>query len=301
MLSPHIPVLKDEVLAVFNKTKGLILDLTLGCGGHSKALLESNNKIRIIGFDRDRAAVEFSQKYLQDFGDRIQIKHSNFANALEQINEEPAGILADIGVSSLQLDNLDRGFSFKSPTLDMRMDTNQSLVAYDIINHYSEAQLRQIFIDYGEERMATKISKRIVKARAKQAIKDAKTLCDIVHLNITRNKIHPATKIFQALRIMVNDELGELKQLLKQIQLKQYKNTKLAIISFHSLEDRIVKQKFRQWTKNCICHLEAFQCTCGNNHSVGKIITKKPITASQKELYLNKRARSAKMRIFEFQ
>ena len=300
MHSPHIPVLKDEVLAAFANTQGLVLDLTLGYGGHSKALLENNHKIHIIGFDRDSTAIEFCQDQLSHFHHRMQIKHDSFANALDAIDQQPAAILADIGVSSLQLDHLERGFSFNSPNLDMRMDTSQSLTAYDIVNHYNETELRQIFQDFGEEKMAAKIAHHIVKTRMKQPITNAKMLCDLVSLSVKKAKIHPATKVFQALRIAVNDELGQLKQLLEQVAAKRYKNTLLAMISFHSLEDRMVKQAFKKWTKNCICPNEAYRCTCGNDHSLGKIITKKPITASFSECSMNPRARSAKMRIFEF-
>ena len=209
------------------------------------------------------------------------------------------GILADIGVSSLQLDDPGRGFGFTSDVLDMRMDRSQPLTAYEVVNHYAKADLERIFREYGEVREYKKAADLIVKRRMQKPFESARELAEFAASHLHARKIHPATLLFQAIRIEVNDELGELKRLLQNIRDLNLSNTTVAIISFHSLEDRIVKQTFREWSKGCICPKEAMRCTCGGDHAYGKIITKNPITAGEKELEQNPRARSAKLRIFQ--
>ncbi len=298
---PHVPVLAKEIIQSFqNIEKGTIVDCTLGYGGHSEALLKMNKNIKIIGIDQDITAVEFSKKRLQPFDDRIQIFHGRFSQQISKIDTtDIRGVLADIGVSSLQLDDKSRGFGFESDFLDMRMDKSKSLTAYDVINSYSKEKLEEIFKNYGEVREYKKIADLIVKERINRAFSSAKELSSFIAKHLRSKKIHPATLVFQAIRIEVNDELGELKRLLKSIRNLNLSNATIAIISFHSLEDRIVKQSFKEWSKNCICPPQAFRCSCGNDHSYGKILTKNPIIAGEEELGKNPRARSAKLRLFK--
>ena len=300
---PHIPVLYREVLDTFKDIEsGIIIDCTMGYAGHSSMILEANPNIQLIGIDQDQTAIDFSTKRLAPFGDRVRIKKARFSNAIEEILSEVnpheiKGILADIGVSSLQLDQKERGFSYESETLDMRMDPNAPLSAMEVVNEYSLEELERILLEYGELRNCKKIASEIVKNRP---FSSAKELGEKVKIHMPHGKkIHPATLLMQAIRIEVNDELGELKSLLQSIQNARLPKAKIAIISFHSLEDRIVKQAFSNFAASCICPPEAFRCVCGNNHSLGKVLTKKPIMAQDDELKENVRSRSAKMRIFQ--
>ncbi len=300
---PHIPVLYREVIEAFNKSDdGVIIDCTMGYAGHSSMILETNSSIRLIGIDQDQAAIDFSTQRLAPFKDRVQIIKGRFSSVISSIIEREGaqnikGILADIGVSSLQLDQKDRGFSYDSNFLDMRMDPSVSLCAYDVVNSYSQAELERILRDYGEIRNYKKIASVIVE---KRPFESSKALSDAVKPYAPRGKkIHPATLVMQAIRIEVNDELGELRRLLDTIESLKLERVKIVIISFHSLEDRIVKQCFSRWSKSCICLSDAMRCTCGNNHAIGRVVTKKPIMATEIELKKNPRSRSAKMRIFE--
>lgn len=299
---PHKPVLLDEVLEVFKELdEGVFVDATLGYGGHSEAILSAHPKLKLIGIDRDDEAINFSRERLKKFGDRVQIIKSDFASALGQIETANVkGILADIGVSSLQLDKKERGFSFESETLDMRMDSSQEFSAYDVVNGYSEAELEKIIRVYGEDRFSKKIASLIVKKRKETKITTAKELASLISANFKAYKIHPATLTFQAIRIEVNSELEQLDNFLKNAKKLSQNGKILGIISFHSLEDRIVKTAFKEWSHSCICPPEAFRCTCGNDHEQGDIITKKPLTASDIELKANPRSRSAKLRAFKF-
>ena len=297
---PHTPVLYREVVEVFKDVEGVVVDCTMGYGGHSSLILESNMGIKLIGIDQDQTAIDFSTQRLSRFGDRVEIKKGRFSSVIKEILKENInikGILADIGVSSLQLDQKDRGFSYESDNLDMRMDKNSALSAADVVNGYSKEQLEKILLEYGELRNYKKLASVIVSERPFSSVKE---LSDKLKPYMPRGKkIHPATLLIQAIRIEVNDELGELERLLKNIEEAGLKDTKIAIISFHSLEDRIVKQTFVKWAKSCICPPEAMRCICSNNHTLGNIITKKPITAQEDELKQNPRSRSAKMRVFE--
>lgn len=296
--SPHKPVLLDEVIDIFKNIKsGYIVDATLGYAGHSSAILCVNPNINLIGIDRDITAVTFSTQRLKDYSDRFEIISSDFASAITKLKgKNITGVLADIGVSSLQLDEASRGFRFDSDVLDMRMDMSQDFTAKDVVNTYSYDQLEEIFRDYGEVREYKRLSNLIIKHRPFQSSKE---LSELIAKNFKSKNIHPATLAFQAIRIEVNDELGQLKQFLNNVQSLNQKLT-LAVISFHSLEDRIIKQTFKQWSQKCICPKEFFKCECGGNHSKGKIITKKPITPTKEEIKANPRARSSKMRIFRF-
>ncbi len=301
---PHIPVLYREVLETFKDLdSGIIIDCTMGYGGHSSMLLEANPNITLIGIDQDSTAIEFSSQRLAPFGERVRIKKGRFSEMMQEIVKEVdpgqiRGVLADIGVSSLQLDHKERGFSYESENLDMRMDKDASLSAMDVVNRYSLDALERVLFEYGELRNYKKIAHEIFKNRP---FYSAKELSDRVKIHLPHGKIHPATLLMQAIRIEVNNELGELKSLLATLQNAKLPNATIAIISFHSLEDRIVKQAFSDFASSCICPSEAFRCVCGNNHSLGKVLSKKPITAQDDEIKANARSRSAKMRLFKME
>lgn len=296
---PHIPVLYNEVLDCFKEiNKGYIIDCTTGYAGHSSGLLNQNSSVKLICNDQDDEALNFSKNRLKDFENRVEFNKGNFENIIKKFENYPIrGVLADIGVSSLQLDKLDRGFSFNSENLDMRMNQNQSLDASTVINSYSQVELENIFKDYGEIREYKKIASLIVQNRP---FYSAKELAEFFYNKLPKGKIHPATLIFQAIRIEVNDELGVLDRLFKSMEEAKLKDCIVAIISFHSLEDRVVKNYFKKWSENCICPKDAFRCECGKNHALGKIITKKPIIATNFEIKQNPRSRSAKLRVFRF-
>ncbi len=300
---PHIPVLYREVIEIFKDTQsGVIIDCTMGYGGHSSLILESNPNVKLIAIDQDQTAIDFSTKRLGKFGDRVIIKKGRFSSVIKEILQEfdlgeIKGLLADIGVSSLQLDQKERGFSFESDNLDMRMDKDAPLSAMNVVNDYSLGELERILLEYGELRNYKKIASQIINNRP---FSSAKELSDALKKDMPQGKkIHPATLLFQAIRIEVNDELGELKGLLKALEEAKLPQAKIAIISFHSLEDRIVKQTFSEWSKSCVCPNEAMRCVCGNNHELGKVLTRKPMMAKDEELKENVRSRSAKMRVFK--
>ena len=300
---PHIPVLYREVLEAFDDVEsGIIVDCTMGYGGHSSLLLENKPNIKLIGIDQDQTAIDFSTKRLEPFKERIEIKKGRFSKVIKEILQENdissiKGILADIGVSSLQLDQKERGFSYESDNLDMRMDKDAHLSATEIINGYSVVDLERILRDYGEMRNFKQIASFIA---ANRPFHSAKELSDkLRHLLPHGKKIHPATLLMQAIRIEVNNELGELEALLEEIQKIGLVDTDVAIISFHSLEDRIVKQRFTAWAQNCICPDEAYRCTCSRDNAIGKAKFKKPLTAQNDELKKNPRSRSAKLRVFK--
>jgi 16S rRNA (cytosine1402-N4)-methyltransferase len=300
---PHIPVLYREVTDTFKEIKsGIIIDCTMGYGGHSSMLLEANPNIRLIAIDQDQTAIDFSTKRLAKYGDRVSIRKGRFSQVIQDILKEVdvseiKGLLADIGVSSLQLDQKERGFSYESENLDMRMDKSASLTAEMVVNEYTSDELEKILLEYGELRNYKKIAKKIIHNRP---FSSAKELADTLKSEMPHGKkIHPATLLMQAIRIEVNDELGELKSLLNSLKEANLVEARIAIISFHSLEDRIVKQEFIKWSKSCICPEQAFRCECGNNHALGKIVTRKPLMAQADELKENVRSRSAKMRVFQ--
>jgi len=301
--TPHIPVLLDEVLDSFSSVNGgYFVDCTLGYAGHSSEMLKKYDNIKHIGIDRDDEALNFSKKRLEPFEKRSRLYKGTFATVLPTLKETPiTALLADFGVSSLQLDKKERGFSFTSETLDMRMDTTASLSAYEVVNHYSQEQLEYIFDIYGEVRPYRKLAAAVVEARAKKPIESAKALSQLAKVIIpSGGKIHPATLMFQAIRIEVNNELGEIEGLLDALEAKHYKNEVVSLITFHSLEDRLVKNRFKKWSNACICDPQAMRCTCGKGHDIGKALSKKPITASTEELKSNPRSRSAKLRSFKF-
>ena len=304
---PHIPVLLDEVLEGFSTIKeGYFVDCTLGYAGHSEAMLKTYPHIKHIGIDRDDEALAFSKNRLEPFSDRSRLYKGTFATTLPTLKESPiTGVLADFGVSSLQLDKMDRGFSFESETLDMRMDATATLSAYEVVNHYDQEQLEYILNHYGEVRSYRKVAAAIIEARGHDEITSGKELSDIICKVIPRGgKIHPATLSFQGIRIEVNNELGEIEGLLDVLEEKyragELNGAIVSLITFHSLEDRLVKNRYKKWATACICDAEAMRCTCGKNHQLGKMLVRKPITATKGELKINARSRSAKLRTFIF-
>ena len=296
---PHIPVLYKETLEAFiSINDGYIIDCTTGFAGHSSGLLSSNENVKLICNDQDDEALAFSKKRLEDFSSRVIFNKGNFEHVIDTFKDyEIRGVLADIGVSSLQLDKLERGFGFESDTLDMRMNQNQALDAATVVNTYSQDELERVFKECGEVREYKKVASLIVNNRP---FTSAKEISELLAKKMSKGKIHPATLPFQGIRIEVNDELGVLERLFDSLEISKFKNCIVAIISFHSLEDRIVKNYFKKWTKSCICPSGIFRCECGNNHALGKIITKKPIIPTNEEIKQNPRSRSSKLRIFKF-
>lgn len=295
----HIPVLKEEVIKLFKDLdNGYYLDATLGYAGHASAILENNNKLNLFACDQDDEAINYSKEKLKKFNKDIQIFKTNYENVFNFIQDTSniRGVLADIGVSSLQLDKDDRGFSFESSELDMRMNKDNSLDAKEVLNTYSKDKLSKIFQDYAElpEKLSNDIALNIIKNRP---INSCKNLSQIIgNAKLNNRNVSLKTLVFQAIRIEVNNELGVLKNFLEQV--KNLKDCLVCIITFHSLEDKIVKDTFKKWANNCICDEFAIRCECGNNHSLGKIITKKPIEPSKEEIKLNSRSSCAKLRAF---
>tara|TARA_B000000557_G_scaffold259453_2_gene255333 strand:- start:1156 stop:2052 length:897 start_codon:yes stop_codon:yes gene_type:complete len=282
---------------------GRYIDCTLGEGGHTKSLLEASNPGgEVLGIDADHEAIEVSKNRLEEYGERFIYDNSNFKNikkiAMKSKFVPCHGILFDLGVSSLQLDKESRGFSFrrKAP-LDMRFSINQTLTAQDVLNTFSESEISDILYQYGEERQSRKIAKLIIENRP---LSNADELSDLIKKNIrqTNYKINPSTKTFQALRIYINEELNSLSQALEQSLEILGVGGRMAVISYHSLEDRIVKNFFKKESKYCICPPNIPKCDCGHFPKL-KIITKKPVSPSQSEIEANKRSRSAKLRVVE--
>jgi 16S rRNA (cytosine1402-N4)-methyltransferase len=278
----HIPVLSQEVITGLNiQPGGNYLDLTVGGGGHSRLILETAEDVKVTCVDQDEDALKAAKENLSEFGDRVKFIHSNFAN-YQFIENSYDGILADLGVSSYHLDNPERGFSFRNTAnLDMRMNQQQSLTAGDIINEWDEKELADIFFKYGEERLSRRIARRIVEKRPFDTTTElANAIAYSVPPKYRHGRIHPATRVFQALRIAVNDELKVLETLIEKAPNALIPEGRIAIISFHSLEDRPVKHGLR-------------------NSPLLRILTKKPIIATEEEIKQNPRSRSAKLRIAE--
>ncbi len=298
----HISVLADEVIENLNiKSDGIYVDLTLGKGGHSKLILENlSNKGRLIGLDQDQDALNAARENLKDFTNVTFIK-SNFENIDQVLKELDVykidGALMDIGVSSYQIDNGDRGFSYMNDgPLDMRMDTTKELTAEKIINEYPKKELVRIFSEYGEERFSKTIARKIIETREQYPIDTTFKLRELIQKSVRTNEAHPEKRVFQALRIEVNRELEVLENTLEKVVDHLNIDGRLCVISFHSLEDRIVKNKFKDLEKDCICPPSLPVCVCNHKAKI-KIVNKKPITASKKELELNSRSKSAKLRV----
>ncbi len=318
----HEPVLLEEVIEWLRPNDGgTFVDCTVGLGGHARAILAASSGTKLIGIDRDSEALALTRARLSLFEDRVQLVHANFEAIASVLNEagitEARGVLADLGVSSLQLEQSERGFSFSSDSpLDMRMDQSRGERAADVVNQLDERELADLIFEYGEERGARKIARAIVRERERGAIAATRQLADIVvrALNIPgRWRIHPATRTFQALRIAVNDELKALEHFIPAAISALAHGGRLAIISFHSLEDRIVKRGFLRESGRCICEAQSWQGSkgrkeaaidevicehCGASRRV-RILTRKPVRPGSDEIEHNPRSRSSLLRVCE--
>ena len=304
----HISVLLSECLDGLNiKPDGIYVDGTLGGAGHSSQIAKRLQSGRLIGIDRDPVALKAAGERLKQFGEKVTLVHSNFCRMDEVLDELniPAvdGILLDLGVSSPQLDDGERGFSYMvDAPLDMRMNHGDALTAKEVVNTWSYEQLRRILFDYGEERYAPQIAAAICRVREERPIETTLELVDVIRAAMPaaalREKQHPAKRSFQAIRIAVNDELGAVRQVMDAAIPKLRPGGRLAIITFHSLEDRIVKNAMAEASKGCTCPPNFPVCVCGKKPQV-KLITRKPVVAGPEELESNPRSRSAKLRVCE--
>ncbi len=304
----HKSVLLEETVSSLNiRPDGIYVDGTLGGGGHSLEICKQlSDQGRLIGIDQDDAAIKAATERLKDHKSKVTIVRSNYCNmkqCLKDIGiEKVDGIILDLGVSSYQLDTVERGFTYREDApLDMRMDRRQTYTAKDIVNEYSEMELYRIIRDYGEDRFAKNIAKHIVKARAEKTIETTNELTEIIKnaipAKVRKTGGHPAKRTFQAIRIELNKELEVLENTLDEMIDLLNEGGHLSIITFHSLEDRIVKSNFRKNENPCICPPEFPVCVCGKK-SKGKVVTRKPILPSEKELEENSRSKSAKLRVF---
>ena len=309
MVFKHTSVLLEETVDGLNvKPDGIYVDGTLGGGGHAYEVCKRlSNKGRFIGIDQDEAAIEAAAERLRDFGERVTIVRSNYCDMKSRLQElgidKVDGIVLDLGVSSYQLDTAERGFSYRvDAPLDMRMDRRQTMTAKDIVNDYSEMDLFRIIRDYGEDKFAKNIAKHIVMEREKGPIETTGELIEIIKraipMKFQKTAGHPAKRTFQAIRIELNRELEVLRDNLDDMIELLNPGGRICIITFHSLEDRIVKGIYRKNEDPCTCPSHFPVCVCGNV-SKGKVITRKPILPSEEELEMNSRSKSAKLRIFE--
>ncbi len=305
MGAPHRPVLLEETLKFLAPERGgLFIDCTVGLGGHSEAILKSSLDTRVIGMDLDPAALAFSRQRLAPFGDRFRAFQANFraiGSILQQADErDPNGVLADLGVSSMQFDSPERGFSFRfDAPLDMRMDPGSGATAADLLQQLPESEIARIIFEYGEERHSRRIARRIVERRGQgQPVTTTTELADLVRHAAgghKRQQIHPATRTFQALRIAVNHELEGLGEFVELAVDLLIPDGRFAGISFHSLEDRILKRELRRLSGHCECPPRLPVCSCGARKVV-EVLTKRPVAPGDREIDENPRARSAKLR-----
>ncbi len=304
----HVPVLYNEVMDALNiRADGIYVDGTVGGGGHSSGICERlSAEGLLVAVDRDREALAAAEARLAGYGCRRKFIHANYSDTdaiLAAAGGRVSGILLDLGVSSYQLDNAERGFSYMHDApMDMRMDGDDSLTAYDVVNGYSEADLAKIIKEYGEERWAARIAQFIARERKASPIATTGRLTDVIKAAIPakarRNGPHPAKRTFQAIRIEVNDELGHLREAVAELPDLLESGGRIAVITFHSLEDRIVKQEFERRLDPCTCPKEFPVCVCGRKTDV-KRVTRKPVIPSEEETETNPRARSAKLRVLE--
>lgn len=302
MNTPHVPILVTAVLdglQATSRTKALYIDGTLGAGGHSAALLATRPDNQIIGFDRDPYALELAAQRLATYGERVQLVQGSYLEMGRVLGDTLVdGVLLDLGLSSMQLDQAERGFAFRfEGPLDMRFDPASPIpTAADLVNSLSAEAIAAILFRYGEEHYSRRIAKAIVNARP---ITTTRQLANLIEgLRLPPQKIHPATRTFQALRIAVNDELEAVEAVLPLAIQHLKRGGRLVVITFHSLEDRIVKQLMKTESIDCLCPPRQPICTCGH-HATLKLITRKPIIADEVEIEANPRARSAKLRIAE--
>ena len=301
----HQPVMPVEALAALDAGRGgLFVDATLGLGGHTELILRASPNARVLGIDRDAEAIALAKERLAEFGERFEAVKSDYRQIKTVLAERGiqavAGVLADLGVSSFQFDEPERGFSFKSDSpLDMRMDRSQSLTAADLVNGLGERELADVIYEFGEERASRRIARLIVAERAEAAIKTTAQLAKLV-VNAVRQpghwRIHPATKTFQALRIAVNRELDGLDRFVADAVDLLTAGSRLVVITFHSLEDRIIKQALKFQSGHCVCPQNQPVCQCGASKRV-EILTRKAVQPSDGEVAANPRARSAKLRV----
>ena len=304
----HISVLLEECIENLNiKPDGIYVDGTLGLGGHSEQILKRLTTGRLIGIDRDESAIRRTGERLKAYSDKMTLVHGNFCDVAQILDElgidAVDGMLFDLGVSSPQLDESERGFSYMNDApLDMRMDNTSSLTAWNVVNDWDEAELVRILRDFGEERYARRIASRIAERRTAKPIETTLELVDIIRSAMPaaalREKQHPAKRSFQAIGIAVNDELGAVDQMMKTAPDKLKPHGRLCVISFHSLEDRIVKTGIAARENGCTCPREAPICVCGFKQTL-KSVHRKPIVPGEDELNENPRARSAKLRVAE--
>ena len=304
----HRPVLLDECIEGLNiRPDGIYLDGTLGRAGHSREIAKRLTTGRLICVDRDDAALEAAQTRLADWMDRVTLVHSNFDKVSDILDDLGLrgidGMLFDLGVSSPQLDDGSRGFSYMADApLDMRMDRSEGLTAADVVNGFDQNELRRILLQYGEERYAPLIAAAIVRRRAEKPIETTLELVDVIKSAMPgkalREKQHPAKRSFQAIRIAVNDELASVERMIRGAVPKLNKGGRLAVIPFHSLEDRIVKTGMAEFAKGCTCPPDFPVCVCGKTPDV-KLVSRKPILPTEQEVEENPRARSAKLRVAE--
>ena len=304
----HISVLLDECIENLNiKPDGIYVDGTLGMGGHSEQILKRLTTGRLIGIDRDESAIGRAGERLKEYSDRLMLVHSNFSDVAAVLDDLGIdgvdGMLFDLGVSSPQLDESERGFSYMNDApLDMRMDNTSALTAWNVVNEWPEEELVRILRDYGEERFARRIASRIVQRRSEKPIETTLELVDIIKSSMPaaalREKQHPAKRSFQAIRIAVNDELGAVEEMMRTAPDKLNIGGRLCVISFHSLEDRIVKTSIAARENGCTCPREAPICVCGFVQTL-KSVQRKPIIPGEEELKENPRSRSAKLRVAE--
>jgi len=295
----HVPVMLREVLKYLEPERGgLYFDGTAGAGGHSEGILNASERARVLAVDQDPEALEVAATRLKRFGERVHLVHANFADAAESVSEPLAGALLDLGVSSHQIDEQARGFSFRPGTpLDMRMSgAGTGETAADLLNTRDEAELADIFYYYGEERRSRRLASEVVKARRAAPFLTSDDLLAILGRVLgPRADVQDRARIFQALRIAVNDELGVLERALPALRDALEPDGVFVVLSYHSLEDRRVKDAFREWSRNCICPPEFPVCRC-RGRALGVTLTKKPISAAEDEVAVNPRARSARLR-----
>ena len=304
----HKPVLLQECIDGLNiDPAGVYVDATLGRAGHSREIARRLTTGRLICIDRDQAALDAAPGRLEGLMDRVTLVHGNFGDLADILGElkldNLSGVLADLGVSSPQLDDASRGFSYMADApLDMRMDQSEALTARTVVNDWPQEEIRRILFQFGEERYAPAIASAIVRAREKAPIETTLQLVEIIRsampAHALREKQHPAKRSFQAIRIAVNDELGEVERMLNSALDLLKPGGRVAVISFHSLEDRLVKTAFAQWARGCTCPPDFPVCVCGKKPRV-KLVGRRPIVAGQAELEENPRARSAKLRLAE--
>lgn len=300
--SYHEPVMVAEVLSYLRPERGgLYFDGTVGAGGHTEAILQSGAAARVIGVDQDAEALEVAGRRLEPYGDRVELVNANFADAAETDGRTLAGALLDLGVSSHQLDAAERGFSFRAGTpLDMRMSSNAAApTAADVLNDWPESELADVFYRYGEERRSRRLAAAVVRRRSERPFRTSDDLNEVLdRFYGPRITVQDRARIYQALRIAVNDELAVLERALVALRDRLEAAGVFVVLSYHSLEDRIVKDAFREWSRDCVCPPELPVCRC-RGVALGGALTRKPVMAGEAEVESNPRARSARLRAWK--